>query len=719
MAAALGREVSAEDIFCAVQKDHDAKGLLTRDELSEATIAVLRVLSHTEISLAQAEALTQRALEEAGAGPDGISLGEFERAVRLPIQQDRDATRFPRTLLVAVLPVLYGISTRIGFVTLPMHAVASGLSLQQVGMVLGLFQLQRALANWVIVKQGSSATFALVSLSFCGFAFSVVWPDHWLSCWAYTLTGLGEIIVSLQHEMLLLPCMAANPASLKEQFKWVCLGACIAFVAGSALLTYVGFHAACLLGAISSLMTLSLGAILCWVQRRRTSFSPYINFPPDAFGMRPFAVGVGSLIAMSHVSVPCDQEMPTSQTEMISKVESLLAMSLDRVPLDRSVIECCVSSIMSVQDADDDWQLDQDDCNIVSGCLHRFRNLPISLFPGQAISSTRHRRPETAQEGRALTSVEDKTEELSRETLVRSSSSSSLEMVRSSSSSKLQMMRSNSNSKLQIETQQAPWIVYPFLLSQVFIAMCIGTFLGTGGLYLAQTYGVSVFVFGASMGLGELLGMLTSAMVLKKSPGAPKQGLPSASINLLLSVMVAITVVILLFSAMPHVLGAIFFQLTFQVLNDVWTYVVNDIVHRLSPVSLYRRLQGQGQMYRRVGNAVAGLLGPILMQACPPLPFIVAALLLLAWTVVLAIIVWHHGQRGKAQPSSPQLPGALKSWCMDMLQCCRDMVRSQSERWKRVAQQEEVHWQKPSLLPSGYSGAVLSLAMRPAKSESC
>ena len=171
---------------------------------------------------------------------------------------------------------------------------------------------------------------------------------------------------------------------------------------------------------------------------------------------------------------------------------------------------------------------------------------------------------------------------------------------------------------------------------------------------------------------------------------------------------------------MPHVLGAIFFQLTFQVLNDVWTYVVNDIVHRLSPVSLYRRLQGQGQMYRRVGNAVAGLFGPILMQACPPLPFIVAALLLLAWTVVLAmIVVWHHGQRGKAQHSSPQLLGALRSCCKDMLQCCRDMVLSQGEEWKRVAEQEEVHWQKPSLLPSGYAGAVLSLGMRPAKSESC
>ena len=606
MAAALGREVSVEDIFCAVKKDHDPAGLLTRDELADATISLLRVLSHTEVSHAQAEKLTQRALEEAGAGQDGIYLDEFERAVRLPIQQDRDATRFPRALLVAVLPVLYGVSTRIGFVTLPMHAAASGLSLLQIGLVLGLFQLQRALANWAIVKRGSSAALPLVSLALCGFAFSVVWPDHWLSCWVYTLTGLGEIIVSLQHEMLLLPCMAANPASLKKQFAWVCLGACIAFVAGSALMTFIGFHASCLLGAFTSFLTLSLGAILCWVQRRRTSFSPYIDFPPDAFALRPFALGVGSLIAMSHVAVPCDEDMPTTVAAMISKVESLLAMSLDRVPLDKSVIECCVSNIMSGRDADDHWRYVQDDdANLVSGCLQRFRNTPICC--GQA--SSRMTGP-------------------------------------------------------QMEAQQAPRIVYPFLLSQVFIAMCIGTFLGTGGLYYAQTYGVSAFVFGVSMGLGELLGMCTSHAALlqelqKRPDSAPKDALPSASINLLLAVMVAITIVMLLFSGMTHVAGAVLFQLSFQVLNDVWTYVVNDIVHHLSPVSLYRRLQGQGQMYRRVGNALAGLIGPILLQVYPPLPFIVAALMLLLWTVMLAIFVALH--RDRRQCCYPQTPASART----------------------------------------------------------
>jgi uncharacterized membrane protein YccC len=88
--------------------------------------------------------------------------------------------------------------------------------------------------------------------------------------------------------------------------------------------------------------------------------------------------------------------------------------------------------------------------------------------------------------------------------------------------------------------------------------------------------------------------------------------------------------------------GAVVLQLGFQVLNDVWTYLVNDVVHRLSPISQYRRLQGQGQMYRRVGNALAGIAGPILLGVWAPLPFMVAAAALAAWTVVMSGVVALH-----------------------------------------------------------------------------
>ena len=49
-----------------------------------------------------------------------------------------------------------------GFVTLPMHAVATGMSLYEIGLLLGLFQLMRADANWIIVRRGTSVTLWLV-----------------------------------------------------------------------------------------------------------------------------------------------------------------------------------------------------------------------------------------------------------------------------------------------------------------------------------------------------------------------------------------------------------------------------------------------------------------------------------------------------------------------------------------------------------------------------
>ena len=50
----------------------------------------------------------------------------------------------------------------------------------------------------------------------------------------------------------------------------------------------------------------------------------------------------------------------------------------------------------------------------------------------------------------------------------------------------------------------------------------------------------------------------------------------------------------------------------------------------------------QGQMYRRLGNALAGLLGPILLGVWAPLPFLVAAASLASWTLLLTVMLAVH-----------------------------------------------------------------------------
>jgi len=609
-AEVLGSEVNLGDVFRAVQKDHDMHGLLSHEEIAQATLSVLRVLSQTDISAAQANTLAARIVEDAADGHSSISFRQFEKAVLAPVDHDREATLVPRILLVSVLPVLYGLSTRIGFVTLPMHALASGLSLVEVGLVLGLFQLMRALANWAIVRRGSCVCVPMVSLAVCGFAFSVVWPHHRLSCWIYALTGLGEIILSLQHEMILLPCMAESPSSLKRQFAWVCVGACIAFVVGSGLYTNVGFHASCLLGAVASLLQLVVGGLLYLASRRRTCFSPWIHFPPDAYALRPLAVGVASLLALSHIAAPSENdEVPVNQATMLKKVDSLLDPSLGRVALDKTVMECCISTIMG-QHAH--WQPQEKDLELESGCKQRLRLISESCFAQTGFSP-------------------------------------------------------------HIETAQAPWIVHMILISQIFIALCIGTFLGTGGLYYAQIFGVDAFKFGVSMGFGELMGMCISHMLPKTQPARHLNGIMShRPFALLLSVKVAIIAVVLIFSSVPGFPLAVVFQLAFQVLNDVWTYLVNDVVFKLSPINQYRRLQGQGQMYRRIGNALAGVSGPILLSIWPPLPFILSAVLLAVWTIVLTgVLAWQcshlHSNAFPRVPSTAAISATIQHMFNDSM----------------------------------------------------
>ena len=162
------RQVTLEEVFRAVKRDqyHGGGGageeLLSREELAAATTHVLRVLSRTEISTEQADCLARHALKDACAGADGMSFDQFKRAVLAPAECDLRATCVQRYLLVSVLPLFYGLTTRIGFVTLPMHAVATGMSLYEIGLLLGLFQLMRAGANWIIVRRGTSVTLWLV-----------------------------------------------------------------------------------------------------------------------------------------------------------------------------------------------------------------------------------------------------------------------------------------------------------------------------------------------------------------------------------------------------------------------------------------------------------------------------------------------------------------------------------------------------------------------------
>jgi hypothetical protein len=47
-------------------------------------------------------------------------------------------------------------------------------------------------------------------------------------------------------------------------------------------------------------------------------------------------------------------------------------------------------------------------------------------------------------------------------------------------------------------------------------------------------------------------------------------------------------------------------------------------------------------MYRRLGNALAGLLGPILLGVWAPLPFLVAAASLASWTLLLTVMLAVH-----------------------------------------------------------------------------
>jgi hypothetical protein len=181
-----------------------------------------------------------------------------------------DPTRSGTTyaLVVQVIPILYGIATRIAFVSLPLEAVKRGFELHHVGLLIGLYQLMRAFSNYIISTLGQRVILVLVPISSIGFILNISGDSSYM-LWTYSIfVGLGEVVVCLQIRMLALPSIQQEfslvAASLRAQYGFVSLGAALGFAVAGALYAKIGFWAVCIFGLLCTLVEIAL-VVYVWV----------------------------------------------------------------------------------------------------------------------------------------------------------------------------------------------------------------------------------------------------------------------------------------------------------------------------------------------------------------------------------------------------------------------------------------------------------------------
>eukprot|EP00960_Hanusia_phi_P036319 752267-Hanusia_phi.AAC.1 len=567
--------VSIEDIFCSFKSGSES---LTRDDIFSASKSLTKVLA-PKVSLPEEDIrrLSQRIFDESSHGKDHITLEDFKQVVSQNNQLHSLGDQATETILCCCLPAMYGVSTRIGFVTVPLYLYRDcHFSFFSIGLVVGLFQMMRLLANWIIVREGTRMTKPLIFLALLGFICNAIFQDKTWCPWLFALTGFGEVIVSLQHELILVSGRTNNNPPLRKQFSWVCFGACVSFVVGGWVFEHLSFQWACSIGALCCIVQLIFFFILDIVNHHKSIFAPCAPFPMDLINLRSFAILKGSLLALSRVS---EEELDPCALERA--VPDMLHGALGNIAHDRMLICQCVLYVMLE-----------------------------SSGPKEGLKDC----------------IEDASGEFAEE---------HFGLVR--------RQDTNHCTSCAGGMERVPCVIHFLVVSQVFIALCIGTFLGAGTIYYNIEYGKSSFFFGVSMGFGELLGMIISHKMRHPFEQREEERYPLKPIVSVISVMILISGVVFLFTT-PVLAVAVSVQLIFQVLNDLWTYLVNDAIQQIAPPSQYRSWQGKGQMLRRFGNAVAGLLAPGLLGIWSPLPFFAASAALACWSSLFMLVVLLRGR---------------------------------------------------------------------------
>ena len=186
------------------------------------------------------------------------------------------------------------------------------------------------------------------------------------------------------------------------------------------------------------------------------------------------------------------------------------------------------------------------------------------------------------------------------------------------------------------------------------VALPIGIVLSIAPLYLNRQLGVSVPVVGLFMTGGELLGVLAmwaaerakSGFILRRPHDIP----------LIICSVASFVALILVWPKDLWYLAATC-MVVVQALNSASKPVVGEAIHRMA--TLMRKqpslVFAQANMWRRVGNAIVGIISPLVYAASPRAAFCIP------WPILIAFVVVILVQSVRISQASDTCSDALRS----------------------------------------------------------
>jgi len=540
--------------------------------------------------------------------------------------------------------------------------------LWEVGVVLGTYQISRALGNLIVVMFGGKDPFKRlqVLMSFIalfGWSFLSLFgrPDETspfsftpylsetdgdgtgsiLPLFALFCVGLGETIVILQRS-LMLETAKESPAGIMDeslvakrfsyQYAFVSFGATCAFIIGGWLYTNIGFYSVCDFGMIIQALHL-IGALvyLFLAKKRKKSVKEDELDGNDLIRSIIYRFQAASVISKYSQDVANGTEH---------------AMSLESQGLSGAAIKAKGDRVLNHSLGELYRHLFHQKWDDVS-CMEELLN---SIDSTKAKASLGTKRPLEIAIGKHK-----------RSKLV-------LFLMKSKGQGRLlerefvtfwgpRIYLSIYESSQEAKSVNVIWpYMRAVIATQAIAALCIGIFLSTALLSYTQRFPdqCDAAKVGLLLGIGEGAGVV---VIFAKSYLSGRKYKKSTN-NLMLRILKAIVarplnVPFILFVAslcsmlfsIDNFIVAVTFQMIYSAVNDLAVSLMNELIGTSIPSEKFKYYQGIGQWLRRLGNMITAILGPIFFGIDERLPFLFFGGIVFIWAVILWFLMYMHADR--------------------------------------------------------------------------
>jgi hypothetical protein len=564
-------------------------------------------------------------------------------------------------LLLGCCPALYSASTRLPFIFLGIEVLRErDGSFAEVGLLLGMYQTCRALANFTIMNLSTQDPFrkiycAQATFGLSGWLLSALLPHHGLvwPLFLLCLVGLSEAIVTLQVAALRetqhdSPTGSANEkvqaARLRSQYTSVSLGSAIAYIAGGYIYANYGFVSICWFGVVLNILSLLAGSIYHFIG---ASDASACSFGGDSGGNKKQELmpTIGSTDLLKRLAYMCCTSSALLETvrgqgpsnEALLAVRPIVARDLQ--------LQGAIHRLFSNLKKRHGGKFGE------SALLELFSFDKTSLKKNDDIEGWRdvHTALYMMTHSGDADVVED--EEIREDELV-------------------EFLLPRVFLKLHPKAAAKTGRVYPYLavvvMTQAVMALCIGTFLSTALLYYDFVFGYNSETTGLLLGVGEVMGVLimlgsklgdstgkklrprrySTAMQLIQSQKQFEREISSkvtpTNIFAIMAqrplrvpvVLITVALATVCFT-IPVAGAAIFCQQLMSGFNDFSVSLINELTAASTPASKFKQQQAFGQSLRRLGNCLTALTGPLLFGINPALPFLLYGGVVFAWVIVV------------------------------------------------------------------------------------